>query len=606
MKAKTLIIVESPTKARTIREILGKDFAIEASLGHIKDLPEGELGVDIKGGFLPKYEIIKGKEKILKRLKRLASSSSTVLLATDPDREGEAIAWHIAEEIGRGKDLKRVLIHEITPQGIKEAMAHPMGLRETLFRAQQARRILDRLVGYQISPLLWRKLKGGLSAGRVQSIALRLIWEREREIEEFKPQEYWTLSVLLEHPQKPPAFKAQLRARRGSKLRIRTEREAQEILMALREQRFVVKTVKRKQKGKTPPPPFTTSTLQQEASKRLGFSVKETMAIAQRLYEGVDLGPLGKRGLITYMRTDSVRISPRAVEAARAFIQARYGPKYLPLRPHNFRSGRAAQEAHEAIRPTFMDLPPERVRPYLKAKAYSLYKLIWDRFLASQMAQAQLESTTIEISAGDYLLSASGLVVKFPGFMVIWDAERVKSEELAGLTEGDELIPRDFIPKRNFTQPPPRYTESSLVRELEIRGIGRPSTYATIISTLLDRGYAVLKDRKFHLTELGRTVVELLIRYFPEIMDVKFTARMEEDLDRVEEGKVSWQEVLRGFYESFRRELRKAISEMFGDETLCELCGSPMVPRRGRYGEFLACSSFPRCKNAKPLKRNRR
>ncbi|RLA84840.1 MAG: type I DNA topoisomerase, partial [Deltaproteobacteria bacterium] len=320
MKAKTLIIVESPTKARTIREILGKDFAIEASLGHIKDLPEGELGVDIKGGFLPRYEIIKGKERVLERLKRLASSSSTVLLATDPDREGEAIAWHIAEEIGRGKELKRVLIHEITPQGIREAMAHPMDLRETLFRAQQARRILDRLVGYQISPLLWRKLKGGLSAGRVQSIALRLIWEREREIEEFRPQEYWTLSVLLEHPQRPPAFKAQLKSHRGSKLKIRTEKEAQEILMALQGEKFVVKAVKKKQKGRKPPPPFTTSTLQQEASKRLGFSVKETMAIAQRLYEGVDLGPLGKRGLITYMRTDSVRISPRAVEAARAFI----------------------------------------------------------------------------------------------------------------------------------------------------------------------------------------------------------------------------------------------------------------------------------------------
>jgi len=611
-KGKPLIIVESPTKARTIGRIVGKDFLVEASVGHIKDLPERELGVDIEGGFVPRYVLIKGKEKVVRRLKKLSEASPRIYLASDPDREGEAIAWHIAEEIADGKEVHRVLIHEITPRGVKEALDNPRGLQESLYRAQQARRILDRLVGYKISPLLWKKVKRGLSAGRVQSVALRLICEREREIEEFVPEEYWTITAELEHPSKPPPFKAKLSKKGDQKVEIRTEDEARAILKELQALKFVVHGVKKKERRRTPAPPFITSTLQQEASKRLRFSVKRTMVLAQQLYEGVALGELGHRGLITYMRTDSVRVAPEAIEAARNLIRELFGPEYLPSKPHPFKSRKGAQEAHEAIRPASLDLPPDKVRPYLTQDQYALYKLIWDRFLASQMAQARLEQMTVEVKAGEFLFNATGTVVKFPGFLVLWREE--EEEDGFGLPElqvGEALKVREIVPKQHFTQPPARYTESSLVKELEEKGIGRPSTYATIITTLQERGYVVLKDRKFHPTELGRLVSELLVANFPGIMDVGFTAQMEEKLDQIEEGKILWREVLEEFYRSFSEELERASREMRDvkrerrlTDIICDRCGSPMEIRWGRYGEFLSCSAFPRCKNAKMFVRD--
>ncbi|RLA78608.1 MAG: type I DNA topoisomerase [Deltaproteobacteria bacterium] len=612
-KGKPLIIVESPTKARTIGRIVGKDFLVEASVGHIKDLPERELGVDIEGGFVPRYVLIKGKEKVVRRLKKLSEASPRIYLASDPDREGEAIAWHIAEEIADGKEVHRVLIHEITPRGVKEALDNPRGLQESLYRAQQARRILDRLVGYKISPLLWKKVKRGLSAGRVQSVALRLICEREREIEEFVPEEYWTITAELEHPSKPPPFKAKLSKKGDQKVEIRTEEEARAILEELQALKFVVHGVKKKERRRTPAPPFITSTLQQEASKRLRFSVKRTMVLAQQLYEGVALGELGHRGLITYMRTDSVRVAPEAIEAARNLIRELFGPEYLPSKPHPFKSRKGAQEAHEAIRPASLDLPPDKVRPYLTQDQYALYKLIWDRFLASQMAQARLEQMTVEVRAGEFLFNATGTVVKFPGFLVLWREEE-EEEDGFGLPElqvGEALKVREIVRKQHFTQPPARYTESSLVKELEEKGIGRPSTYATIITTLQERGYVVLKDRKFHPTELGRLVSELLVANFPGIMDVGFTAQMEEKLDQIEEGKILWREVLEEFYRSFSEELERASREMRDvkrerrlTDIICDRCGSPMEIRWGRYGEFLSCSAFPRCKNAKMFVRD--
>lgn len=618
-KGRPLIIVESPTKARTIGRIVGKDFVVEASVGHIKDLPERELGVDIEGGFVPRYVLIPGKEKVVRRLKELSKKAPKIYLASDPDREGEAIAWHIAEEVADGREIHRVLIHEITPRGVKEALQNPRGLQESLYRAQQARRILDRLVGYKISPLLWKKVKRGLSAGRVQSVALRLICEREREIEEFVPEEYWTITAELEHPEKPPPFKAKLVKEGGRKIEIKDEGGAQRLLSRLQGLSFLVHRVIRKERRRSPAPPFITSTLQQEASKRLRFSVKRTMVLAQQLYEGVELGEFGHRGLITYMRTDSVRVAPEAIEAARDLIREQFGPDYLPPKPHPFKSRRGAQEAHEAIRPASLELPPEKVKPYLTRDQFALYKLIWERFLASQMAQARLEQMTVEVQAGEFLFSATGTVVKFPGFMALWQED---DEEggfgLPELQEGEELKLRGLEPKQHFTQPPPRYTESSLVKELEERGIGRPSTYATIITTLQDRGYVVLKDRKFHPTELGRLVSELLVESFPEIMDVGFTAQMEEKLDQVEEGRLPWRKVLEDFYRAFSQELERASREMQNvkgerqpvkgerqpTEVLCDRCGSPMEIRWGRYGEFLSCSAFPRCRNAKMFVRD--
>ena len=610
---KSLIIVESPAKARTIHKILGREFMVKASVGHIKDLPENRLGVDIKRNFTPQYVIIKGKEKVIRELKALSRKADRIYLAPDPDREGEAIAWHIAEEVGDGKEIHRLLIHEVTPRGIREALKNPRELQESLYRAQQARRILDRLVGYKLSPLLWQKVKRGLSAGRVQSVALRLICEREKEIRDFVPQEYWSITAELRHPSSTSPFEARLTRIQGKKAEIPDEGRAQAIISSLRGERFIVERVQRKERRRNPPPPFITSTLQQEASRRLRFSVKKTMAIAQQLYEGVELGELGRVGLITYMRTDSVRIAPEAIEGVRKAIVRLFGEDYLPKGPNRFRSRKGAQEAHEAIRPASFDLPPEKVKPHLSRDQFLLYKLIWDRFLACQMKEALIDQTTVEIKAGECLFTATGHLLKFPGFLIVYEEKGEDEEEgiLPPMKEGDELELIELVPKQHFTQPPPRYTESSLVKELEEKGIGRPSTYATIITTLLERGYVELKDRKFHPTSLGLLVSELLVESFPAIMDVGFTARMEEKLDDIEAERVSWTEVLEEFYRSFSQDLQKAEREMrevrkerIPTDIRCELCGSPMEIRWGKYGEFLSCSAFPQCKNAKMFVRD--
>ena len=610
---KSLIIVESPAKARTITKILGREFMVKASVGHIKDLPENRLGVDIKRNFTPQYVIIKGKEKVIRELKALSRKAERIYLAPDPDREGEAIAWHIAEEVGDGKEIHRLLIHEVTPRGIREALKNPRELQESLYRAQQARRILDRLVGYKLSPLLWQKVKRGLSAGRVQSVALRLICEREKEIRDFVPQEYWSITAELRHPSSPSPFEARLTRIQGKKAEIPDEGRAQAIISSLRGERFIVERVQRKERRRNPPPPFITSTLQQEASRRLRFSVKKTMTIAQQLYEGVELGELGRVGLITYMRTDSVRIAPEAIEGVRKAIVRLFGEDYLPKGPNRFRSRKGAQEAHEAIRPASFDLPPEKVKPHLSRDQFLLYKLIWDRFLACQMKEALIDQTTVEIKAGECLFTATGHLLKFPGFLIVYEEKGEDEEEgiLPPMKEGDELELIELVPKQHFTQPPPRYTESSLVKELEEKGIGRPSTYATIITTLLERGYVELKDRKFHPTSLGLLVSELLVESFPAIMDVGFTARMEEKLDDIEAERVSWTEVLEEFYRSFSQDLQKAEREMrevrkerIPTDIRCELCGSPMEIRWGKYGEFLSCSAFPQCKNAKMFVRD--
>jgi len=610
---KSLIIVESPAKARTINKILGKEFMVKASVGHIKDLPENRLGVDIERNFAPQYVIIKGKEKVIKELKALSRKADRIYLAPDPDREGEAIAWHIAEEVGDGKEIHRLLIHEVTPRGIREALKNPRGLQESLYRAQQARRILDRLVGYKLSPLLWQKVKRGLSAGRVQSVALRLICEREKEIRDFVPQEYWSITAELLHPSSPSPFEARLTKIKDKKAEIPDEERARAIISSLRGEKFIVERVQRKERRRNPPPPFITSTLQQEASRRLRFSVKKTMTIAQQLYEGVELGELGRVGLITYMRTDSVRIAPEAIEGVRRTIARLFGEEYLPATPNRFKSRKGAQEAHEAIRPASFDLSPERVKSYLSRDQFLLYKLIWDRFLACQMKEALIDQTTVEIKAGEYLFTATGRLLKFPGFLIVYEEKEEDEEEgtLPPMKKGDELELIELVPKQHFTQPSPRYTESSLVKELEEKGIGRPSTYATIITTLLERGYVELKDRKFHPTSLGLLVSELLVENFPAIMDVGFTARMEEKLDEIEAERVSWTEVLQEFYRSFSQDLQKAEKEMrevrrerIPTEIRCELCGSPMEIRWGKYGEFLSCSAFPQCKNAKMFVRD--
>ncbi len=562
MKDRELIIVESPTKAKTLKKLLGEKYLVEASFGHIKDLPEKRLGVRIEEGFLPEYELIKEKERILRNLKKTAKLCSRVILATDPDREGEAIAWHIAEELGNKVQLQRALIYEFTPQGVKEALTNLTSLRENLYKAQQARRVLDRLVGYKVSPLLWKALKGGLSAGRVQSAALRLVYEREMEIKNFAPKEYWIIRALLEKD--GFQFWVKLIQKKGKKLTLSKEEETKKILEELEGKGFFVLSFTKKDKTKKPPPPFITSTLQQEASKVLGFSVKETMSIAQRLYEGLPLGLLGQRGLITYMRTDSVRISPLFQKAARDFILRFYGKEFLPPKPHTFKSPKEAQEAHEAIRPTSLDLPPERIRPYLKRKDFELYDLIWKRFLASQMAEMRLEVGKLRVKCGDFAFQGLMEVEKFPGFMVVWEGKK-EEDKMPSFKEGEELLALKIEAERHLTQPPPRYTEASLVKELEKRGIGRPSTYATIITTLIERGYVRLQNKVFYLTELGEKVAQLLLKHFPIIMDLSFTNKMEEELDRIANGFLSFQEVLAGFYGPFSSDLQRAYKELKDD-----------------------------------------
>ena len=626
----TLVVVESPAKASTIKKYLGSGYEVKASVGHVKDLPKAAIGIDIEHDFRPAYVVIDSKKKVIAEIKSAAKAAEQVLLAPDPDREGEAIAWHIAEEVRpSNRNIHRVLFNEITKKAVLEAIARPVELDAKKYESQQARRVLDRLVGYQISPILWAKVRRGLSAGRVQSVAVRLLVEREEEIRAFRSEEYWTVEVDLEGAA-PPAFAARVVKVDGEKPDLVHEGQASEIVELVRQASPVVSAVERKERRKNPPPPFITSRLQQEASSKLRFSPKRTMALAQRLYEGIELGAEGPTGLITYMRTDSTRIADDAVTAVRELIRSRFSPAHLPAEPNAFKTKKGAQDAHEAIRPTLLDHDPERVRALLtEAHAgrdareledlVKLYTLIWNRFVACQMAPAVFDQTAIEIIAGRVGLRASGQVVRFPGFLDVYaeTQEDVAAEDegsgrsLPDLREGESLRLLGERPEQHFTQPPPRYSEATLVRELEEKGIGRPSTYAAILSTIQDRGYAEKREGRLAPTELGVVVNGLLVKSFPDILNTDFTAQMEERLDLVEEGNGDWIQLLRDFYEPFARDLVRAKVEMRDlkreeepTEEVCEKCGKPMVIKWGRNGYFLACSGYPECRNTKEYTRN--
>ncbi len=617
---KSLVIVESPAKANTINKYLGKEFVVKASLGHVKDLPKSKLGVDIKNDFEPVYELIPGKEKVVKELRTAAKGAERIFLAADPDREGEAICQHLKEILDDHKgEVFRVLFNEITPKAIRAAMEKPGRINQHIVDAQQARRILDRLVGYQISPLLWDKVRRGISAGRVQTVALRMIVEREREILAFTPEEYWSIIAKLEG-REPPPFSARLVKIKGKIAEVKNQAEADHILEVVKKSEFLVESVVTKEKKRNPVPPFTTSKLQQDAARRLRFTVKKTMMLAQRLYEGVELGDEGRVGLITYMRTDSTRISDEAMEMVRSYVSDVYGSNYLPEKPVFYKTKKDAQDAHEAIRPTFVGRTPDDLKPYLGEDELKLYRLIWTRFAASQMNPAVYDQTTIEISAKDYLFRENGRVLKFDGFLRVYEestdddihAKPTGDEEddiaLPPLTVGEKLRLLDVTPRQHFTEPPPRYTEASLVKVLEEKGIGRPSTYASILTTIQDREYVTKDQGKFRPTELGTVVTDLLVKHFEDIFDVQYTARMEEELDEVEDGKMTWVEALDEFYKKFEKDLKKASKNMenlkrqeIPTDEVCEKCGSPMVKKWGQFGSFLACSAYPECKNTKEL-----
>ena len=603
---KNLLIVESPTKARTLKKYLGSDYQIMASVGHIKDLPNSRLGVDTENDFNPEYVTIKGKGKILSGLKKASKDADKVYLAPDPDREGEAIAWHIAQELGTGeKKIFRVLFNELTGKAIKDALSSPQKLNQDRFESQQARRILDRLVGYQISPILWSKVRRGLSAGRVQSVALRMICEREREIHAFQPQEYWSLTAHLQS-EEPPPFKARLFKYNSEKVDLKNEGQTQAVVTEIKNQTFRVEEVVRKKKKKSSPPPFTTSLLQQEAYKKLHFPAKKTMSVAQNLYEGIELGEKGQIGLITYMRTDSFRLSSDAVSEARQFIHKAFGPEYLPEKPNTFRSRKGAQEAHEAIRPTSAHLIPEEVSAYLTKDQLALYSLIWKRFLACQMNPAIMEQTQADVVAGRAVFRATGSVVIFKGFTALYEESLSESEAnknrediLPPLNKGQALDLMELEPAQHFTQPPPRFTEATLIKGLEENGIGRPSTYATILGNIHEREYVTLTKGRFRPTELGFLVTDLLVKSFPEILDIAFTAQMESNLDRIERGEVKWTKVLDSFYHSFGKDLEMAKKKMKGEvmtDLPCPECKKPLAIKSGRNGLFLGCSGFPDCK----------
>jgi DNA topoisomerase-1 len=619
---RTLVVVESPAKARTIGKYLDRGYTVKATVGHLRDLPQRELGVDVENGFTPKYVTIRGKGKQLAEIKRAAKTSSRVLLATDPDREGEAIAWHVAEQLGDGSKIRRVRFHEITQEAVQDALHNPVDIDDQKVEAQQARRILDRLVGYKASPLLWRSVKTGLSAGRVQTVALRLIVEREQAIRAFKPQEYWSIDAELEA--KKRLFGAKLHKIDGKKPALHSEREAKGVVDAVRGKQFVVTAVQRKQRRRRPAPPFITSTMQQEAAKRLGFSSKRTMRAAQQLYEGVEIGKAGAVGLITYMRTDSPRVAPGAIEAVREFIAEHYDDRYLPEKPNHYRSRKTAraQEAHEAIRPTDVSRRPADVRKHLAPDQFKLYRLIWLRFVASQMTPAVYDTTTIDFDIDKFLFRATGSVMVFDGFHVLYTdtkepGEAETYEDLApvpALEKGDEARVASITPNQHFTEPPPRFSEASLVKELEQDGIGRPSTYSAIISTLRERGYVRVESRRFHPTDLGETVTKVMVSRFPDIFNVEFTSQMETELDKVEEGELGWQRVLEDFYGPFEKALAsidtaELIREAHDVEEIekepCPECGSKLTVKSGRFGPFIACTKYPECRFTKPLKRDK-
>lgn len=608
--SKGLIVVESPAKVKTIQKFVGEDYLVKASLGHIKDLPEGELGVDLEKDFQPEYVSIPGKAKVLRELKKASKGVKSIFLAPDPDREGEAIAWHIAEEIGdEDKTVYRVLFNEITRKAVLDALRHPGKLQQSKFEAQQARRILDRLVGYQVSPILWEKVRRGLSAGRVQSVAVRIICEREREIQAFVSEEYWSLTATLKGQESPVSFDAKLSKWKGKKVKMANEQEALAIKQTLEGTSYTVSKITRQEKQRHPFPPFITSRLQQEAYRKLSFYAQKTMRVAQRLYEGMELGDMGSVGLITYMRTDSPRVANEAIRQVRDWIKDRFGESYLPPKPNVYKSRKGAQEAHEAIRPTSMELTPEKVKAYLDKEQWVLYKLIWDRFVASQMASAVFQQTTIEIKADEAIFSSVGTVPVFQGFIALYmegedDPENGEQEKiLPALSEGELLALLGLTQKQHFTQPPYRFSEATLIRELEERGIGRPSTYASILSTIKEKQYVKLEKGKFFPTELGCLVNDLLVVSFPDIFDVEFTAQMEENLDKIEDGDKGWVETLREFYRPFEKDLKMAKvsmrdvkKELIPTDILCERCGSTMVKRWGKRGYFLACSTYPECR----------
>jgi DNA topoisomerase-1 len=614
--SKALVVVESPAKARTINKFLGTKYEVVSSVGHVKDLPKKELGVEVDNGFEPTYVVLEGKREFLESLKSKARQADAVYLAPDPDREGEAIAWHIAEEIKNATPIQRVTFNEITERAVRAAFDHPRGINMDLVNAQQTRRILDRLVGYQISPLLWERIKPGLSAGRVQSVALRLICEREREIEAFKSVEYWSVTAHLRGA-KPPAFDAALRKLDGKDAKLSKEPEAAKIVAELKGEKFTVSKIEKKEKVRRPVPPFITSTLQQEAFRHLRFSTTKTMVLAQQLYEGVAVGDMGHAGLITYMRTDSTRVAAEAIRAVRTLIPAEFGREYLPDKANVYTSRKGAQEAHEAIRPTMVDLTPAKAEACLDKDQLKLYTLIWRRFVASQMKPGVFDTTTVDVTAGRAELRATGSVMKFAGwlraYIELTDEEletktAAKLEKgpqdvlLPPLTEGERLRLLKLLPEQHFTKPPARYTEATLVRELERLGIGRPSTYSTILSKIESRTYTRREKRHFVPTELGFVVTDMLVKSFPDILNVSFTAEMENRLDSIEEGEADWVEILREFYEPFAAALEQAPDkmEMKVDEK-CPACGAPMVKRFGRRGFFLACSNYPKCKETKSL-----
>ncbi|WP_128894253.1 type I DNA topoisomerase [Longirhabdus pacifica] len=611
--ADSLVIVESPAKAKTIGKYLGKKYIVKASMGHIRDLPKSQIGVEVENDFNPKYITIRGKGSIIKELKDARKKVKKVYLAADPDREGEAIAWHLSHYL----DLKenepcRVVFNEITKQAVKDAFKEPRKIDMDLVNAQQARRILDRLVGYKISPLLWKKVKKGLSAGRVQSVAVKLIIDRENEINQFIPEEYWSITVQLET--NDTTFEAKFYGLNGKKKELKNEAEVKEITKLIASNDFIVKSVKEKERLRHPSAPFITSTLQQEAARKLNFRAAKTMSVAQQLYEGVEIGKEGTVGLITYMRTDSTRISTQAQDEAKTVIMDKYGDKYIPSTPRVYgKSKGKSQDAHEAIRPTSALRDPVSMKPYLSREQMRLYKLIWERFIASQMASAVMDTLTVDITCDKADFRAAGSKVKFPGYMKVYvegndDGKKEEEKFLPEMSTGDKLKKHKVDPKQHFTQPPPRYSEARLVKTLEEKGIGRPSTYAPTLETIQRRGYVALEEKKFMPTEMGELVNQLMEEFFPEILDAEFTAHMENDLDHVEEGEENWKKVLNQFYTSFEQRLEVAEEEMkeieIQDEVsdeVCEKCGKPMLYKMGRFGKFLACSGFPDCRNTKPI-----
>ena len=625
MNGRPLLIVESPSKARTLSKYLGQEFIVKTSVGHLKDLPKSRLGIDLENQFQPEYTVIRGKQKVLDEIKRAAAQAGKIYLAPDPDREGEAIAWHIAEELnGKRREIYRVLIHEITERAVRDAVAQPGTINMKKVHAQQARRVLDRIVGYMVSPLLWEKVRRGLSAGRVQSVAVRLICERDQEITSFVKEEYWSVTARLEGRQ-PPPFEAKLVKLRGEPITIENESAAHEAVEQLRRASMTVTSVEKKERRRHPAAPFTTSKLQQEAARKLRFTAKKTMMLAQRLYEGIEIGAEGPVGLITYMRTDSTRVSADAQGHTRDYVSGQFGRDYLPERPNIYKNKKGAQDAHEAIRPTAVERNPEQLKKILDRDTYQLYRLIWQRFVASQMTPARYDVTRAEITAGSAreggLFVATGNIMKFPGFTVLYTEAREEAQPnrkgldpsaesaeqdhaLPPLQVGDHMQLLAIDPKQHFTQPPPRYNEALLIKELEELGIGRPSTYASIISTIQDRKYVEKQEGRFFPTEVGRVVNDLLVTNFPDIFTVRFTAKMEEELDEIEEGGLSWSQAVEDFYRPFQKRLNKAHVEMrdikrqeIPTEHQCEKCHRPMIIKWGRHGSFLACTGYPDCRN---------